>query len=587
MCGIIGYQGKRDSIAVVLKGLQRLEYRGYDSWGIGNSNFEIEKRVGKIGHIKRENLHLKDTSIVIGHTRWATNGSVTQNNAHPHFSEDKTIMVIHNGIVENYQEIKERLQKKGYSFRTETDTEVIPYLIQFYLKKEKIFSKAFVAMLHEIKGSYAILALQKGNDQMLFAREGSPLCIGLGKEEFFIASDVPAFLEYTKKVIFLEDNQYGILEKEKIEIFDLKNNKKIKQKIETITWNLEQAEKGDYPHFMLKEIMEQKETIGKALQQDEKAIAYIASLINKAYGTFFVGCGTAGHTAQIAEYLFAEIAKKHVNVVEASEFPYFEQFLTRKTVMIVVSQSGETADVIAAMKAAKKKGVTVIAIVNVMGSTVMRMADYSILTNAGPEIAVASTKATTAQITLWIWLAYACAGKGEEGKKMLQETSKKLALLFEKEKLEEIKKISRSIKNKKDHYVIGRGVQYPLAKEAALKIKEVSYVHAEGMSGGELKHGTIALIEKGTPVTVLVAHDETQQEILSNASEIKARGGHIIGIAPENNELFDDYIAIPDVGNASPLALLIPVQLLAYHLAVARGCDVDKPRNLAKSVTVK
>ena len=586
MCGIIGYKGYRNSNLIALNALKSLEYRGYDSWGIANKTdiLNLFKTTGRIGHI--ENINLPEAKIVIGHTRWATHGPVTKENAHPHLSDDKSIAVVHNGIIENFQELRSFLKEKGINFHSDTDTEVIPNFIQYYMTQGDDFREAFRQTLLKLEGAFSIVAIHKYYDAVLFGRKDSPLVLGLGENEYFIASDVPAFLEHTNKVMYLNDNEYGMLN-DKPQIFTIDTNIPIKRKEKQIDWTVEQAQKGDYPHFMLKEIIEQKETITKAVQQDDKKIKQIADLINNAFGTYFVACGTASFVTKIGAYLFSKIAKKHINIACGSEFPNYRHFLTDKSLMIVVSQSGETADTITAIKTAKEKGVKVVAIVNVMDSTIMRMADYSFLTNAGPEIGVASTKATTAQTALLTLLAYACDNRLEKGKELFKKASEKCRFMFENDYIKNIEELAEKIKNKNDIYVIGRSTNYPVALEAALKIKEVSYIHAEGMAGGELKHGTIALIDNGTPTIVLVSNDECKNDILSNASEIKSRGGYMIGISPDNNELFDYWIKVPAIGNASPIAHLIPAQLLSYYLAVKRNCDPDKPRNLAKSVTVK
>jgi len=387
--------------------------------------------------------------------------------------------------------------------------------------------------------------------------------------------------------MYLDDHQMAVIRKDSIMFFNLLDGNEIQKRIVTIDWNAEQAKKGDYPHFMIKEIMEQKETIKRAINQDEEDIQRIAAEINKAFGTFFIGCGTAGKVCLTGEYIFSKVAKKHVNFCFGSEFPNYHYFLKPETLMITISQSGETADVLEAVEVAKKEGVKVISLVNVMGSTLDRISDHTFLINAGPEKAVASTKATTSQLALVTLLAYATAGKLEEGKRLLMETASAVNDMLNPRYEEHIRRLAERIKDEQNIYIIGRSLNYPMALESAIKIQEVSYIHAEGFAGGELKHGPIALIGKGTPCIALVANDEVKHDIISNAMEIKSRGGFIIGISPENNEVFDYWIKVPDAGNASPIVNIIPVQILAYHLAVLRGCDPDYPKNLAKSVTVK
>lgn len=583
MCGIIGYKGNKNATEIAIEGLKKLEYRGYDSWGIALKNKEINliKKVGKIGDFSNVSK-LNKSKIAIGHTRWATHGKVTEENAHPHISCDKKIAVVHNGIIENFQELKKELEKK-HKFVSGTDTEVIPHLIEENMKLG--FEEAVKKTLKRLEGNYAIVAIHQDEEKIIAARKGSPLVLGVGKDEFFVASDVPAFLKYTNKVMFLDDGEIAIIN-HKIKVFN-QDNKEVKKEISQIDWTLEQAQKNGYPHYMLKEIYEQKETLMRAINQKEDEIKRIAEEINKGFGTFFIACGTAHHAALTASYIFSQITKKHINVVLASEFPNYEHFLTEKTLVIPISQSGETADVLEAVKVAKQKKSKVIAIVNVTGSTLMRLADVFFQTNAGPEIAVASTKAFTSQLALLTMLAYACNGTLEEGEEKLKKTAGYVGEMLKKDFEDKIKELAMKIKEKDHIFTIGRSVNYPIALEAALKIKEVSYIHAEGFAGGELKHGTLALIEEGTPCIVFVANDETKKEIISNAMEIKARGGYIIGVSPENNQVFDFFIKVPDNGALSPIVNTIPAQLLAYHLGLARDCDIDRCRNLAKSVTVK
>ena len=587
MCGIIGYKGSRNANEVVVKGLKRLEYRGYDSWGIvakEDSKFNVFKKVGKIGDFSFEDLNFKKTNAAIGHTRWATTGAVTQKNAHPHLSQNNKIAVVHNGIIENYQELREELIKKGYKFISETDTEVIPQYIQYFMDNGKDFFDATKAALKKTEGYFAIAAINKDSSDIIAARRGSPLVLGAGNEEFFVASDIPAFLEYTNKVIYLDDNEIAKINNE-IKIYDLKTEKEIKKEIKTINWTLEQAEKGNYPHFMLKEIVEQKETIKRAIEQPPELIKKVTEEIKKAYGVFFVGCGTSYHACVSTSYEFSEIAKKHVNVILASEFSNYRDFLTKNTLMIALSQSGETADLLDAVKTAKEKGVKVISVVNVMGSTLTRLADINIMMNSGPEICVLSTKSYTSQLAILLLLAYSAADRLDEGRELIEKAASHVDKLIE-DNLKKLKGLAEKNKQQHDFFLIGRDLAYPSALEGALKIKEVSYIHAEGFAGGELKHGTIALIDKGTP-TIVLSTDATRKLILANAEEIKSRGGYIIGIDSINNTAFDYFIRVPEVGAANPILMIIPIQILAYYLAVARGCDPDKPRNLAKSVTVK
>jgi len=491
--------------------------------------------------------------------------------------------VVHNGIVENFQELKKFLKEQGFEFLSQTDTEIISNLIEYFIKKEDDFREAFRKALLKLEGSYAVVALFQGSNKLFFGRKGSPLVLGIGNNEFFVASDVPAFLQYTNKVIYLDDGEFGCINAG-VDVFDLKGGMK-KKEIKEINWTVEQAQKGDYSHFMLKEIYEQEHTIKKAVEQDHELIRKVTDMIKNAFGIFFVGCGTSYHACVSAGYEFSEVAKKHVNVVLASEFRNYKDFLTDKTLIIAVSQSGETADVLDAVRIAKKHGAKVISIVNVMGSTLMRLSDKNIMMNAGPEICVLSTKSYTSQLAVLILLAYSVADKLDEGRALIEKASSHVSRIID-ENLEKLKKLAELTSKQHDYFLIGRDLAFPSALEGALKIKEVSYIHAEGFAGAELKHGTIALIDKGIPVIVLVTN-KTRKLILSNAMEIKARGGYIIGIDSEHNSLYDYFIQVPDMGQANPILMIIPIQLLAYFLAISRGCDPDKPRNLAKSVTVK
>ena len=520
----------------------------------------------------------------MGHTRWATHGGVTEANAHPHLSQNKKTAVVHNGIIENFQELRNFLEKEGFKFLSETDTEVIPHFIEYFMSKGLDFREACRQTLLKIRGSYAVVAINKDSDYMFAARNGSPLVLGVAKEGLYAASDVTAFLNQTKKVIYLEDGEYVILDKN-YHVYNVESNKEIEKEVKTIEWTFEQAKKGEYPHFMLKEIAEQKFTIKKSVEQDPKLLEKTTKEIKDAFGVFFVGCGTSYHACVSASYVFSKIAKKHINVVLASEFRNYEHFLTDKTLVVAVSQSGETADVLDAVKFAKKHNCKTLAVSNVMGSTLTRICDNNIMMNAGPEICVLSTKSYTSQLAILLLLAYSVAGKLEEGKSLIQKAVGHVDRLIETNR-KNLKGLADKLKDHRDFFLIGRDLAYPTSLEGALKIKEVSYIHAEGFAGGELKHGTIALIEKGVPCLVL-ATKETEELILGNAMEIKSRGGYIIGIGEENSKIYDYFIEVPDFGEANPILMVIPIQILAYYLALERGCDPDKPRNLAKSVTVK
>lgn len=557
--------------------------------------FQPIKKIKKISpsfkylyDIEVEDNHNFIASGLISHnSRWATHGGVTKENAHPHVDCDDKIAVVHNGIIENYQELRGDLLEKGHVFKSETDTEVIPHLIEEEIKNRKSFEMACMDSFKKLEGNYAVLVLKKDENKIIAARKGSPLVIGVADQGYFAASDIPAFLEYTKKVIYLYDYDVAILDSEP-KFFNIKNGRleEVTRPIHTVDWDAEQAKKGDFEHFMLKEISEQAETVHRAIAQDKNLLFHIAEDMKKAKGIFFIGCGTSYHACLSGSYIFSKITKLHVNVILASEFPKYEHFLTDKTLVIAVSQSGETADLLEAINTAKRKGSQVISIVNVMGSSLQRNSDQTLLMKAGPEISVLSTKSYTSQLAILILLAYTLVGKYAEGKRRLKYLWNLIYNLTSANTRNYIKRLADKLKGSEHIFTIGRGLQYPTAMEAALKIKEVSYIHAEAFAGGELKHGTIALIEDGTPCIVFVSK-QNEKQILSNAMEIKSRGGYIIGIGPENNDIYDFFIKVPEVGVANPICQIIPIQILAYQLAVLRGCDPDKPRNLAKAVVVK
>lgn len=586
MCGIFGYIGKRNTAAdIIFNGLKTLEYRGYDSWGVAvrvGNDIAIEKHVGKIGDKK---IHLPKSNLGIGHTRWATHGGVTVANAHPHTDCTGDIAILHNGIIENYQELKEKLVEKGHIFKSETDTEVVSHMLEDDIKRGMSFPDSMRKVFNQLNGLNAILAIQTRTDEIIAAKNGSPLIIGIGDHEYFIASDSTGILPYTKRVIFVRDHEMVQLNKT-CTVYDLRTGDAISSQIETIPWSVESAEKGKYKYFMIKEILEQPKVIRNIAETYEDQINALAEMIKKAHGTFFIGAGTAFFACIVGMYLFSRIAKKHVNTAPASEFNYLEDFLTRDSLIIPLSQSGETIDIVEPLIRAKEKGSTIAAITNVLGSTIYRMADFKMLLGAGPEKAVASTKAYTAKIAILWLLSHALVGKYAEAKKILLTSVKEIERLFEKQNIDKIKQLSKRLYKKQDIYVIGRGISSATALEGALKIKEVSYIHAEGLAGGELKHGTIALIEKGVPCIVLAPRDETYDAIISNATEIKARGGYIIGISSTKSSVFDEWVEVKEPAFAAITQVVI-MQLLGYFLALLRKRDPDKPRNLAKSVVVK
>lgn len=586
MCGIFGYIGKNNNSAnTALEGLKILEYRGYDSWGIAvkkDRNLLVDKHVGKIGQAK---VNLPKSNLAIGHTRWATHGGVIVENSHPHLDCKKEIAVVHNGIIENYEELKEELLKNGHKFISQTDTEIIPHLIEEHLKSEG-FSSAVKDSFNKLRGLNAIVVAYAPSSEIVAVKNGSPLVVGIGKDELYLASDVSSFVSKTKKVIFLKDNEMVILGKN-VELISAKNGKQLPIKPETVDYQFELSTKGKFSHFMVKEIYEQPTIIRNIAQTYEEEVSALAKVIKLARGTFFIGAGTAFHAGLTGTYLFSKIADMHVNTAVASEFNYLEHFLTKDSLVVALSQSGETIDVIEPLNSAKARESKIVAITNTLGSSIYRMADFKILLGAGPEKAVASTKAYIAKLGVILMLVYAIINKTSIAKDLLLKAATEIERLLEKKNVDEVKKLARFLSSAKNIYIIGRGISYPTALEAALKIKEVSYIPTEGLAGGELKHGTIALISKGTPCIVFVPNDETKESIISNAIEIKSRGGVIIGVSPENHPVFDYFLQVKDLKEASYIAQIVVVQLLAYFIAISLKLDPDKPRNLAKSVTVK
>lgn len=586
MCGIFGYVGQQNNAAeIVLEGLKLLEYRGYDSWGVTvkvDKKLSVDKHVGKIGDAT---VDLPDSNLGIGHTRWATHGGVVTKNAHPHLDCKKEIAVIHNGIVENFAQLKKELVEKGHDFISETDTEVIVHLVEEYLKKEG-FSSAVRDAFNKLSGLNAIVVANSTSKEIIAAKNGSPLVVGVAPDGFFIASDATGIAKHTKKVLFLKDNELVILGKD-LQLISLPDGKKITPKLETIDWDIQESTKGTFDHYMIKEIYDQPKIIRNIATDYDEQINKLCSIIKNAKGTFLIGAGTAFHACLAATYLFSKIAHLHVNTAVASEFNYLEDFLTNKSLIVALSQSGETIDVIEPLNRAQEKGSKIVAIVNSLGSTIYRMADYKLLLGAGPEKAVASTKTYIAKLAIILMLAYGLNGGVEKGKKLLLLAADEIDRLLEKNSLDEIKKIAKILSKSEDIYTIGRGMSYPTALEGALKIKEVSYIHTEGLAGGELKHGTIALISKGTPCIVFAPDDETYEAMISNATEIKSRGGLIVGISSRNSSVFDYWIDVKTCGDADGIAQVVSAQLLGYYAALERGYDPDKPRNLAKSVTVK
>lgn len=590
MCGIFGYVGFRsDAAQIVLEGLKALEYRGYDSWGVAVvpneiSKIMVKKKIGKIGSANVNEM--PSSSFAFGHTRWATHGGVTDANAHPHLDCTGTIALIHNGIFENYEEVKHKLLKIGHKFISETDTEVAVHLVEEYLKSMPFF-EAVRKTFNEMEGLNAIIVLNTKEKQLIVARKGSPLVVGYGKDENFIASDVAALVPYTKQVHFLEDDEMAIVSQKSIKIFNAKSGKEINSQKQKIDWTTSQTERGSYPNFMLKEIYEQPGIVAEIAANGVSQAENLSKIIKKSYGSYLLGCGSASYVCLAGSYLFSKIAKRHINTAIGSEFGYHLDFLTPKSLVIALSQSGETMDILESVKQARTRGAKIFALVNVLGSSLYRMADYKMLIGAGPEKSVASTKAVTAKLAHLTMLAYALAGKTQEGQRVVMAAAKSTTKVLKPENITRIKKLAKQLKKAEHLYVIGRGLSYPASLETAMKIKEISYIHAEGMAAGELKHGPLALVEKGTPCIVFLPNDETYGANLAGAMEMKARGGYVIGISYKKHELFDYFLPVDDAQEATIVPNIVTGQLLAYCLTMERGLDPDKPRNLAKSVTVK
>lgn len=591
MCGIFGYVGKRDGVELVINGLKKLEYRGYDSCGIAvvdDCSVVVRKGAGRIDKVSCEKeFYGLSGNTVISHTRWATHGGVTDANAHPHLSQDGSIAIVHNGIVDNYTSLKEYLLGKNVVFRSETDSEVIALLIENFMNSGFKFDDAFMKAVKMLQGSFAVLAVSKTSPgTILAAKKESPLVVGIGDEEYFLASDTLPFLEHTKKVYFVGEDEGVKLTSDNAEFFNLTSGDKIHKEHSVVNWSPEQATKAGHPHFLIKEIYEQPDVLRKALMQDESKLYKVARMINSAPRVCIVACGTSRHAALVGRYAISELSGKYCDVYMASEFQYFVDKLGKDTLVIAVSQSGETADVLNPVRIAKKNGSKVVSIVNVVGSSLDVLSDVSLYLNCGPEISVASTKAFTAQISIFYLIGYTLAYRLPEGLKKLSELSLMIKQVITDNE-ETVKELAQFLKDKSDMYYLARAINFAVAIEGALKMKEITYIHAEGMPAGELKHGTLALIDKGTPVVAIAPHDFTYEETVNNIHEVKARGGFVIGVTDHINGIFDVNLKIPRVDEILyPLLANIPCQLLAYYTAVARGCDVDKPRNLAKSVTV-
>ena len=591
MCGIIGYCGQKPAVPIVLEALKRLEYRGYDSAGVASlcdDRLLIRKDAGKVDEvIQKQNLASLPGNIAIGHTRWATHGAVTQFNAHPHSDCGGKVAVVHNGIIENNQQLRQELIKMGHKFTSETDTELIPHLLEDELKNGCSLEQAVLNIAPRLEGSYAFL-VESFDDRgkVVGTRRNNPLIVGIDAPDYYVSSDALAFSQYTNHVMNLEDNEVVMLTQEGIEFFDAQGNKLVKQ-ARKLDHGWAESHKGGYQHFMLKEIMEQAQVLGQIVHQDEKRFTEIALDILRAKQVIVTACGTSRYAALVGRYLFSKVGKKFCDVVMASEFGYFADSVDKNTVVIAVSQSGETADVIEGVKAAKDAGAQIISIVNRPNSILADLSHQVIYLNCGVEVGVAATKTFLAQLAIFYLLSFSMVNGFGEAAAKLTDLSGEITRVLDWNKSELIK-LSQKLKDKNDFYYIARGINFAIASEGALKLKELSYIHAEGMPAGELKHGTLALIEPGTPVVVICPADYTFSETLSNAMETKSRGAYIIGVSDKESDIYDSWVKIPEVDELLyPMVAVVPLQLLAYYVAINRGCDPDKPRNLAKSVTVK
>jgi len=612
MCGIVAYIGKDNAFPIILKGLKRLEYRGYDSAGVAllNGDIKLYKKQGKVSVLEEYTAaKSKEAKVGIGHTRWATHGAPNDVNAHPHLSGDGNLAIIHNGIIENYDSLKKELISRGHEFVSETDTEVLVHLIEDVYRNDSVgLDEAVRLALGEVIGAYAIVILDKQNpNRLIAAKNSSPLVIGVGENEFFVASDATPIIEYTKNVVYLDDEEIASIELGKEVKINTIKNKSITPYIQELEMNLEAIEKGGYDHFMLKEIYEQPQSIknsmlGRLKMKSGKitlsGIEEFESKFLNAKRIVFVACGTSWHSALVGEYMIEEVARIPVEVEYASEFRYRNPIINEDDIVIAISQSGETADTLAALEIAKKKGATIYGICNVVGSSIARATDAGSYTHAGPEIGVASTKAFTAQITILALMALTLAKKkGTINKTHYQSLINQLIeipKLVEKalKADEQIKYLSEMFKDAHNFLYLGRGFNFPVALEGALKLKEISYIHAEGYPAAEMKHGPIALIDENMPVVAIATRKGSYQKVVSNIQEVKARNGKVIGIVTEGDqtvkEMVDFVVEIPETDEFfDPLITVIPLQLLAYHIAVLRECNVDQPRNLAKSVTVE
>jgi glucosamine--fructose-6-phosphate aminotransferase (isomerizing) len=590
MCGIIGYLGQDMASPIICDALKKLEYRGYDSIGmatIAYGQVYLRKGVGNIDQVsQRQHFDSLPGTIGIGHTRWATHGAVTANNAHPHSDCTGQVVVVHNGIIQNYQKLRAELSGK-HKFESETDTEVIPHLIEDYLKAGSTLEEAVLSVTKVLEGSYAIAVISSSEPgKLVAARKDSPLVVGLNGTQKFVASDGLCFLDKCQQVAFMEDNEVVVLDHDGVRFFNAQGQE-INREPVTANWEWGEVSRQGYDFYMLKEILEEPQSVYRALIQDEETIREIAMDILRARNVVITGSGSSRYASIIGRYLFSKQAGKLCEVIMSSEFQYFADSIDRSTLVIAVSQSGETADTVCGVRIAREKGARILSIVNVVGSTLARLSHNVLYLNCGPEIGVAATKSFIAQLSIFYLLSFAMMNRLKEGSQKLEAISGIMDTSYSNNTTKIID-IARMTKHARDFYYIARGINFAIAGEASLKLKEVSYVHAEGMSAGELKHGTLALVQRGTPVVAICPKDYTYEETLANAAECKARGALIIGVSDEGNSLFDEWIPIPSVEELFyPMISIVPLHLFAYQVAICRSKNPDRPRNLAKSVTVK
>lgn len=588
MCGIFGYVGETGDIGPkVLAALKTLEYRGYDSWGVAvgaGSQIGVQKCTGKIGTASPV---FPQTDIAFGHTRWATHGGVTDANAHPHLDCNGRLAVIHNGIIENFRALRDELRDRGHRFHSETDSEVVAHLLEEELAQGSDLISGLGRVFPRLEGLNAVIVMDTLSKELVAAKSVSPLVVGANGTATTIASDALALRDHADRLLYLEDHHLVRLRKADIELFDRRTMTQLTPEYVPVDLDAASPDLGEFPHFMAKEMAEQPEVLERLVRTGRVQIEAFAEAIKSSRGTFLVGCGTASYAALTGAYLFSRIAGIHINFVLGSEFKYQEHFLTPESLVVALSQSGETADIIEGMLAAQRRGARLGALVNSKRSTLDRMVDLSVHLQAGPEQCVLSTKAYTAKVAALILAAHSVAGTYDQGEAAVLNAAAGMRQMLTSSWVDQVRSIARRVSASEHLFVVGRGLSYPTALEAALKIKEVSYIHAEGFAGGELKHGVIALVTPGTPCVVYAPHDETRADILSGAMELRSRGGYIIGIGPEPDPVFDVHLPIPDVGDAAPLVQALPAQMLGYEVALLRGNDPDKPRNLAKSVTVK